>query len=382
MSDNAILSQVICFLPEHDPLEYLPKQYQVWEEIANDLPKQLLNTQFRNLVQTMPLLTLEHLHTLAEFDRAMLLLSYIGQAYVWGAQQPANQLPAALAIPWYEIAKKLGRPPILSYASYALYNWRRFDKQKPVQLGNIALLQNFLGGIDEEWFVLIHIDIEAKAAAALQAISAGLTAARQKDLTKLTSDLYHLAIALKTMCETLDRMPEHCDPYIYYNRVRPYIHGWKDNPALPQGVLYEGVTAYQNKPQQFRGETGAQSSIIPALDAALGIQHKNDPLKVYLQEMRDYMPPLHRQYMQTIEQNSTIRDVVTANKNHAELKEYYNECVQLVGRFRQKHLEYAASYIFKQSQTSVANPTTTGTGGTPFMTYLKKHRDESLEFII
>ena len=33
------------------------------------------------------------------------------------------------------------------------------------------------------------------------------------------------------------RMPERCDPYIYFERVRPYIHGWKDNPALPEGSM-------------------------------------------------------------------------------------------------------------------------------------------------
>ena len=33
-------------------------------------------------------------------------------------------------------------------------------------------------------------------------------------------------------------MPERCDPYIYFHRVRPYIHGWKDNPALGAGLIY------------------------------------------------------------------------------------------------------------------------------------------------
>ena len=27
-------------------------------------------------------------------------------------------------------------------------------------------------------------------------------------------------------------MPEKCDPYIYYHRVRPFIFGTKDNPDL------------------------------------------------------------------------------------------------------------------------------------------------------
>lgn len=114
-------------------------------------------------------------------------------------------------------------------------------------------------------------------------------------------------------------MPEQCDPYIYYNRVRPYIHGWKDNPALPQGLIYSGVRAYRNQPQLFRGETGAQSSIIPAFDAALGIVHQSDPLKIYLQEMHEYMPPQHREFILQIEKNPVIRDYVIAHRRHLHL---------------------------------------------------------------
>jgi len=46
---------------------------------------------------------------------------------------------------------------------------------------------------------------------------------------------------------------------IYFHRVRPYIYGWKNNPSLPNGLIYEGVLEYGGQGQILRGETGAQS---------------------------------------------------------------------------------------------------------------------------
>jgi indoleamine 2,3-dioxygenase len=179
-----------------------------------------------------------------------------------------------------------------------------------------------------------------------------------------------VADALGRMNQTLLRMPENCDPYIYYHRVRPFIHGWHQHP-----VVYEGVAEYDGTPQTFFGETGAQSTIVPCLDAVLGVRHRQDELRTYLAEMRRYMPRGHVAFLEQLEAGLSVRDFVL-HAADAQLRTAYDACVAGVDAFRSTHLEYAGRYIQKQAQVGV-NSTVYGTGGTPFMRYLKKHRDET-----
>lgn len=366
------------FLPHQDPLRGLPRaEFAQWEQVATNLPKYLAGLSLRKAVVALPEFPVTLLSSDAELKRAMVILSFIGHAYVFGENPVVDRIPAILAKPWYEVAKKLGRPPVLSYESYALDNWFRIDPNGPIEMGNIALAQNFLGGIDEEWFVIVHVDIEAKASVALEAIAKGRQAVVAGNPTALVAALREMATSLECMYASLCRMVEHCDPFVYFHRVRPYIHGWKNNPALPQGLVYEGVDEYGGVGQFFRGETGAQSGIIPSLDGFLGVGHKEDPLKAYLMEMRQYMPPQHRWFLEATEAGPSTRDFVTANSAEAGLVDVYDQCVHWVEKFRTKHLEYAVSYIANQAQKDPANPSQVGTGGTPFVQYLTKHRDET-----
>lgn len=45
-------------------------------------------------------------------------------------------------------------------------------QDEPICLGIIVCLHNFLGGVDEEWFRLIHVAIEVQAAPCVAAIPA------------------------------------------------------------------------------------------------------------------------------------------------------------------------------------------------------------------
>ncbi|HJS66868.1 MAG TPA: hypothetical protein VJ760_06005, partial [Nitrospiraceae bacterium] len=242
------------FLPK-DPPESLPALPGL-NHLGHELPKLLSARTVRQFIdeQHQLLLSIPSTWGTEEYRAAMRILSFVGHAYVWEVpDQPTAKLPPQLAQPWYEVAKRLGRPPVLSYASYALDNWRRLDRAKPVQLDNIVLLQNFLGGLDEEWFVVVHIQIEREAGPGLAGLLRAMKGAANDRKDDILLGLTTLASAQTAMRETLLRMKERCDPYVYYNRVRPYIHGWKNSPALPNGLAYEGVESYAGQPQQFRG---------------------------------------------------------------------------------------------------------------------------------
>ena len=377
------------FLPP-DPLGHLPNS-PVLNDLGTELPKLLSARTVRRFIdeqrQLLPSIPLTW--NTENYRAAMRILSFAGHAYVWEVpDQPAAMLPPQLAKPWHEVAHRLGRPPVLSYASYALDNWRRLDMTEPIQLDNIVLLQNFLGGLDEEWFVVVHIQIEREAGPGLAGLLRAVKGAADDKEDEVLLGLKFLASAQTAMRATLLRMKERCDPYVYYNRVRPYIHGWKNSPSLPDGLVYQGVESYAGQPQQFRGETGAQSSIVPCLDAGLGIAHAPDPLTLYLQEMRDYMPPRHRAFLQLLETVTDDRGrpllagyVRDRKSRTSDLWAAYCACVDLLAKFREIHIGYADSYIHRQHQSHASNPTALGTGGTPFMRYLQKHLDETKQAI-
>jgi indoleamine 2,3-dioxygenase len=362
----------------------LPASFDPVLEAANSLSDWLTSDQLRQHLAALPdpvSGTFLAQASDAQLRAAMVRYTFLTQAYVWGRPDAAPALPASLAKPVWALADKLGTKPLLIYANYVLDNWALIDPSGGVDLGNIRMVQKFLGGRDEAWFVLVHVAIEAKAGGVLGMFSDVLKASEDKDSGSLEMLFAVMNNTWDEINAIFDRMPESCDPYIYFNRVRPYIHGWKDNPALPNGIIYEGVADTRGKPQAFRGQTGSQSSIVPSMDALFGIGHEDDPLKAFLDDLHAYRPPSNRNFIDAVRARSKLRDTVR-QLGGSVLIEGYNANVRQVARFRTRHLEYAASYIHKQAKDSDGNHTDVGTGGTPFMKYLKKHRDESEKHLL
>lgn len=300
---------------------------------------------------------------------------YMASSYVHALHETtATRLPKEIAVPLQELARKLDREPILSYSCYALNNWRRIDASKPIVLENIELQQNFTQSnkTDEDWFILIHVDIEARAGDGISAIKEYRdlylkdkppNLIENCDLMKYESMLRRMHTSLRMMNITMSRMPENCSEDFYFKAVRPFIFGFDK-------VKYEG----SNTVQTLRGETGAQSSIVPAFVAALKVEHTDSILTTHLKDMRKYMPKEHRHFLADLEsindagQVGTFREMA---KNYDRCKGIYNSCLEELLKFRTLHLQFAIDYI----QKKVDDPT--GTGGTPFIPWLTQLRDET-----
>jgi indoleamine 2,3-dioxygenase len=345
------------FLHEQDPLVQFPASsaLSALDVLGHDLPSLLHDKGFRALARglVVPRFPDNGLSP-SELRLYYVRLGFLASAYVnQVGQDPATILPRNLAVPLVDVCTRLGRPPILSYDGYALYNWKRFDPKGPIALGNIDTIQNFVHLYDEHWFILVHVEIEALAAATLEAIDSAAEALSRRDQEALDASVAALAQALWAQVETLRRIPEKMDPALYYKTFRPYIRFF-------EGVVYEGVEA---APLNFRGETGAQSSVIPTVVAFLKIPHRPSMLTDHLADMRRFMPVEHRALVEQVEAFPDVRGKVA--------KEPFNEVLEALATFRETHLQFAMRYIAAHERDP------RGTGGTPYMNWLSQLIDET-----
>ncbi|CAM9626638.1 unnamed protein product [Laminaria digitata] len=424
-----------------DPLRRLPQaELQPWEAMAAALPSLLAVGRARKPLETLPVLSIDVLTCHRERMRALHLLCVFAHASVWGDNEhPQDTIPKGIAIPLSALAASEGLPPLLTHTSVVLHNWHRLDPSGPIRTENLASNCQFLGGLDETWFYIATVEIEARGGGvfgalleAHHAIAEVGSASTSRASSAVRTVLAALAIAkagIESMREALSRMPVGCHPLIFYQRVRPFLSGWKANPTLPDGVLYEGVSSRR---QQYYGGSAAQSTLFPALDAALDVSHSMHSSNAFLLEMRNYMPPGHRRLLEHLSDPAcpSIRSFVQSFGNEQqlsspgntengdcgslgdgghrstagngrveettkchvascttdELREAYNGCLSALRDFRSTHMRIVGSYILQQqkgdqkagdkkSREDFAGGK--GTGGTPLLDFLKPLKEDS-----
>lgn len=343
------------FLPNSDPAVAFKKfsELSPLDELGQRLPSLLMEHDFRDYVKGFKVPrwpdVLLNEENIAELRLYYLRLAFVASAYInQQGKKRALQLPRNIAEPLVDACQLLNRPPILSYDAYALYNWFRFDSEKPIALGNIDTIQNFVHLYDEHWFILVHVEIEAIAAKIVQALKRFKVEKDWSNESLINDSLNCIKVALTQQLAVLRRIPEHMSPELYFKCFRPYI-------MFFEKVSYQGVKGVS---VGFRGETGAQSTIMPLLTTLLKIPHKPSVLVDHLIDMRGYMPAAHRSLLVEIDRAPSIK--VYADK------QVFNEVLELMAKFRECHYGYALEYIHKHVDDA------RGTGGTPYMHWLEQ----------
>lgn len=403
------------FLPELLPVTCLPQAYyKPWEDLVLNLPALLLSRRIRSLVSELPVLLTEHLENVEQTRRAYQVLGFLAHAYVWGTSEPTNQIPELVARPLVETAETLGLPPLATYAGLCLWNFREIVPGSSYNEGeldwaNLTTINTFTGSIDELWFYLVSVFFEHKGAFAVRTGMEALQWAQAGNIPKLTKSLQELAQAIDHLGSVLMRMEEMCDPHVFYFRIRPYLAGWKnmaDAGLDKNGVIY----GLEDKPRAYAGGSNAQSSLLQFLDSLLSVHHystgerppphqqvDNAPKKenTYLLDMRNYMPSKHREFLQALDHESSIREFVLENRHeNGELTLSYDACLAMLKLFRDKHIQIVTRYVVLQAKQAPKMGSSLtlrsglarskkrgaeekGTGGTSLLPFLKQCRDET-----
>lgn len=339
-------------------------------------------------------------------------------------------VPPQITVPLLQVCDHLDIPPVATYAGVCLWNWKPIFADEPANhLGNLTCINTFSGSMDEQWFYLISVAIEARGAPALPLMLRAIGAARNGDSELVTKCLQNLAELIDGISEILQRMYENCDPHIFYNRIRPFLAGSKNmaDAGLPNGLIYDDG-ASPRVYRQYGGGSNAQSSLIQFFDIVLGVQHRPTGVKGppaesnessesprprhnFIHEMRGYMPGPHRRFLEHVSAVANIREYVSECKNDRALCMAYDACLAMLRVLRDKHIQIVSRYIVIPSRESRAHAQAMhssgvagmnlnvnlataanggdpakkssrklrGTGGTALIPFLKQARDETGE---
>jgi hypothetical protein len=130
--------------------------------------------------------------------------------------------------------------------------------------------------------------------------------------------------------------------------------------------------------QHYRGVSGAQDTAVPAFSIFLGAHHEPSEQQL-VDKFKFYMPTKHRQFLQFLsEQTPSLSEYIECSGD-TELLQKYDEAVDALVSFRTGHISLTTSYIInvKRRQGEGISETDRGTGGTTFITFLKKVRDDT-----
>ncbi|ORY57279.1 indoleamine 2,3-dioxygenase family protein [Pseudomassariella vexata] len=406
------------FLPRMDPIVSLPAEFDMVESILARMPVKTLTGEPGLLFYgTMGDVVLDELPDLTDavekykddlpMQNALYRdYSFLASAYLlepchirFMNKQPyglgRDRLPVQLARPIARCAELCGFKPFMEYAgSYALFNYKLVDPVQGLAYDNLRLIRAFEHGLDptssEAGFVLIHVSMVKHSGPLVAGVMSCLdacapTANHSFPLSQrkaFNGGLTSMLSAMEKVNGVMEQMWKKSKP-TSYTSFRTFIFGITSQSMFPNGVVYEGIN--DDKPLEFRGESGANDSMVPLLDNFLQIGMPDTPLTEILKDFRSYRPGDHKRFLEWVAGESARRGIRKFALGLGEsedgeqgdlLRESRALWIKLMNQvrdFRWRHWCFAREYILKQT----SHPT--ATGGSPIVTWLPNQLSAVME---
>ena len=285
-----------------------------------------------------------------------------------------TELPPKLAVPLTILGKKLGTKPWLDYAyGYGLSN--ALPKLGATDLGDYRsyeTIRMFNGHESESGFINVHVAMNSYTPELVNLQQKILDSANQKRFGDLTYHLNKHYYTLNSIINSLNSMWK-ASKKSEYLTFRTFIMGQKGNKEMYPGeqITYDLGNYIEN--HSFRGETGAQDSIIPSVDSLFQIDYPKNKLTEYLYDLRQYRPQDHQEYIEYNKEMSEILNLKGLVKEDANCSLAFLKNLNCVRLFRMKHWNLTKKYIIENTKHPVA------TGGTPITTWLPNQLGATLE---
>eukprot|EP00123_Amoebidium_parasiticum_P001508 comp12618_c0_seq1/m.7656 comp12618_c0_seq1/g.7656 ORF comp12618_c0_seq1/g.7656 comp12618_c0_seq1/m.7656 type:complete len:496 (-) comp12618_c0_seq1:456-1943(-) len=371
------------FLPRTTPMPRLPPRFQELENILNDMPLRkddgsqglLYDGKLGDVVKAkLPQYDVSDINDSALLAALFRDYTFLASAYLLEPCDLRNRkegkyglgrevLPASIAVPLVEVAKKTGAKPFMEYAmSYALFNYKKIDESKGLDAENVGLIRKFHGCDSERGFVAVHVAMVSHTGKQVTHTMDVLDAATRKDRAAFDTALINLEHTMGDINRVMDTMWGQSKSTDYM-KFRTFIMGTKSQPMFPNGVVYEGVS---KEPTFFRGESGANDSIIPTCDNLFELTEKmpNNPLTEILKDFRTYRPTHHSEWLTFVDNEARKAHVREFALDSAKSSVLYLANVDRVREFRARHWNFTKEYIIRHTDHPVA------TGGSPIITWL------------
>lgn len=268
-----------------------------------------------------------------------------------------KELPPCVSRPLWALSRYVKRPPSLTYASYVLANFTSPVRPR-VPAHGFQIAQTPSGTRDEEWFVAVHLSVESAGGEVVEAIGIIEKALQDGDESLITKALEAVESCLVFAAKTMPTVREHLDPVIFKDDIRPLLYG--HDQLRFRGVEGDPLVTYV-------GETGAQSGIIRAADAVLGVQHAEDMVSS-MNRFLSCAPPIHQKFFGHA---SEIGKRLATSKCSFTVREARQSALTALARFRRAHLLVVSEYLVANGSTDL------GTGGTHFRVWLQRLVDEA-----